>query len=96
MIFRRLIWFTPIIPLIIIDEMITIVVNAMNFMLYINRTIGAIFCHVKINKQFIQSRPSITSGNQKWNGAIPIFVSSLEFIMRRNVDCIFTFVVMFE
>jgi len=64
--------------------------------LYINRTIGAIFCHVKINKQFIQSRPSITSGNQKWNGAIPIFVKSLEFIINRYVDWRFIFVVILE
>jgi len=54
----------------------------MNFMLYINRTMGVIFCHVRISKQFIQLSPSITSGNQKWNGVIPIFVSRAEFIVR--------------
>lgn len=72
----------------IIDEIIIIDMNVINFILYINKTIGAIFCHVKINKQFIQSNPSITSGNQKWNGAIPIFVKSLEFIVSISVDCI--------
>lgn len=50
----------------------------MNFILYISKTIGAIFCHVKIIKQFIQFNPSITSGNQKWNGAIPILVNKAE------------------
>lgn len=35
---------------------------------------GAIFCQVIIIKQFIQSNPSMISGNQKWNGAVPIFV----------------------
>lgn len=39
---------------------------------------GAIFCHVKIIKQFIQFNPSITSGNQKWNGAAPILVKRAE------------------
>lgn len=41
-------------------------------------TIGAIFCHVNKIKQFIHLNPSITSGNQKWNGAAPIFVSNAE------------------
>jgi len=36
--------------------------------------IGANFCHVISNKLLIQLRPSITIGNQKWNGAIPIFI----------------------
>jgi len=66
----------------IMDRTIIIVRNIMNFMLYINRTMGVIFCHVRISKQFIQLSPSITSGNQKWNGAIPIFVSRAEFIVR--------------
>lgn len=61
-------------------------------MLYINRTIGAIFCQVITSKQFNQSSPSITSGNQKWNGAIPIFVSKEEFILSKNVDWLFMFV----
>lgn len=74
------------IPLIIIEDKIIIVMNVVNFILYINRTIGAIFCQVKISRQFIQSKPSITSGNQKWNGAIPILVSSLEFIISVNED----------
>jgi len=87
-IFRNLTWFTPIIPLIIIDAIITTDMNIVNLILYINRTIGAIFCHVNTNKQFNQSSPSITSGNQKWKGAIPIFVRSLEFIVIINVDWI--------
>lgn len=66
--------------------------NIINFILYINRIIGAIFCHVRINKQFNQSKPSITSGNQKWNGAIPIFVRREEFIVNKNIDWKFRFV----
>lgn len=42
------------------------------------KTMGVIFCHVSKIKQFNQFNPSITSGNQKWNGAIPIFVSKAE------------------
>jgi len=63
------------------DVIITIVRNIMNFMLYINRIIGVIFCHVRISRQFSQFSPSITSGNQKWKGAIPIFVNKAEFIV---------------
>lgn len=38
------------------------------------RIIGAIFCHVIKIKLFTQFNPSITLGNQKWNGAIPLFI----------------------
>lgn len=48
-------------------------------MLYIIMIIGAIFCQVNKIKQFNQSNPSITSGNQEWNGAAPSFVKSAEF-----------------
>lgn len=48
--------------------------------LYINRIIGAIFCQVNITNLIIQFKPSIISGNQKWNGAAPILVKSAEFI----------------
>lgn len=44
-----------------------------------SKIIGAIFCQVNIIVQLIQLNPSITSGNQKWNGAAPIFVKSVEF-----------------
>lgn len=42
---------------------------------------GEIFCHVIKMKQFIQERPSIILGNQKWKGADPIFISRVEFII---------------
>lgn len=48
------------------------------FILYIKIIIGAIFCHVSKIRQFIHDRPSITSGNQKWKGAAPIFVKRAE------------------
>ena len=35
---------------------------------------GAIFCQVIKIKLLIQFRPSITLGNQKWKGAIPVFI----------------------
>lgn len=46
--------------------------------LYINKIIGAIFCHDNKINELIQFNPSITSGNQKWKGAAPIFVKSAE------------------
>ena len=42
-------------------------------------TKGEIFCQVNSNKEFIQFKPSKTSGNQKWKGAIP------NFILKANV-----------
>lgn len=50
------------------------------FKLYINKIIGAIFCQVNMIRQFIQFKPSIISGNQKWKGAAPIFRNKAEFI----------------
>lgn len=50
------------------------VLNIIDLGEYIKIVIGAIFCHVNIIIEFIQFNPSITSGNQKWNGAAPIFV----------------------
>lgn len=93
MIFRRLIWLIPISPLIIMASIMMVDINIVNFMLYINKIIGATFCHVKINKQFGHLNPSITSGNQKWNGAIPIFVRREEFIINTNVDSKFIFLI---
>lgn len=42
---------------------------------------GATFCQVKRIIQFVQFIPSIISGNQKWKGAVPIFVIIAEFII---------------
>jgi hypothetical protein len=50
---------------------------------------GVIFCHVNKIKQLNQFSPSITSGNQKWNGAIPIFVNKAEFKINIIVFSIF-------
>lgn len=61
------------------------VVYIVEYMLYMNKIIGAIFCHVRTIKQFSHDNPSITSGNQKWNGAVPIFVSKEEFMIKTNV-----------
>lgn len=43
---------------------------------------GAIFCQVSIIDAVIQFNPSITSGNQKWNGAAPIFVSNAVLMIK--------------
>lgn len=60
--------------------------NKENFTLNINKIIGAIFCQVIINIQFNQSIPSITSGNQKWNGAIPILINNPVFIINKRSE----------
>lgn len=52
------------------------------------KIIGLIFCHVNNNKQLIQFNPSITSGNQKWNGAAPSLVNSAEFNINKNIEFI--------
>lgn len=68
------------IPLTIILKKITIDKNSTIEILYIRRAIGAIFCQVNRIAEFDQFKPSITSGNQKWKGAVPIFVKREEFI----------------
>lgn len=81
MIFRNLVWFTPISPLIVIDEMIIIAMNISGLVVFIRIVIGAIFCHVSIIRELVHESPSIISGNQKWKGAAPIFVSREESII---------------
>jgi len=49
---------------------------------------GAIFCQINIIMQFIHLKPSIISGNQKWNGAVPILVKRAEFIIIIKVEFI--------
>jgi hypothetical protein len=46
---------------------------------------GEIFCHVNKRRALIQFRPSKTSGNQKWNGAIPTFIAKASVIMALGV-----------
>lgn len=41
---------------------------------------GVIFCQVIKIKQINQDNPSIILGNQKWNGADPIFINNEELI----------------
>lgn len=52
------------------------------------RTIGAIFCHVRRTSLVFHDKPSITSGNQKWNGAAPVLVRSAEFIIIDSVSSV--------
>lgn len=35
---------------------------------------GASFCHVRMSMAGIRGMPWVTSGNQKWRGAIPNFI----------------------
>ena len=48
---------------------------------------GAIFCQVIKMKLFIQLNPSITFGNQKWNGAIPLFNINVEEKIKFIKNC---------
>lgn len=65
--------------------------NELLFILNIKRIIGAIFCQVKTIIELNHVRPKIISGNQKWNGAIPILIKKAEFIIKRFIDIIFIF-----
>lgn len=44
--------------------------------------IGASFCHVRRSIPAISEMPCVTSGTQKWNGVIPIFIASAIVIVR--------------
>lgn len=82
-ILRKEIWFNPITPLTSILMITIVIIKLFKEKLYINKIIGAIFCQVNMSKLFVHLSPSITSGNQKWNGAAPIFVKSAEFIIKK-------------
>jgi hypothetical protein len=60
---------------------IIIIVRNIIFKLYLKIIKGIIFCRVKIIKQILHFCPSITSGNQKWNGADPNFINREELII---------------
>jgi len=47
----------------------------------VSKTIGAIFWIVAKIIQFLQERPSILGGNQKWKGAPPSFIRSETIII---------------
>lgn len=84
-IFRKLVWFTLITLLIIREITIREIIKLFVIELNINKTMGIIFCHVRIKRAFIHLNPSIISGNQKWKGAIPILVNKAEFIAIKNL-----------
>lgn len=83
-IFRSLVWLNPLIVLVIRHIMMILVRNVKLIFMFMISIIGAIFCHVSRINEFIQFNPSITSGNQKWNGAAPSFVINAEFIIIKN------------
>lgn len=73
---RRLVWFSPMIPPIVVPlTAIRAVCFGKDPAIYVNdsRISGAIFCHVDNRKQFIHDRDVITDGNHKWHGAAPSF-----------------------
>lgn len=72
-IFRKEVWFSPPIAPIKIDKII-VKLNKKKLKQKDKRIIGAIFCQVIKIKLLIQFNPSITLGNQKWNGATPLFI----------------------
>lgn len=78
-IFRRLVWLNAFTVLVTKETMITAIKNAGVILLTMIISIGAIFCQVSRIREFVHLNPSITSGNQKWKGAAPIFVSKAEF-----------------
>lgn len=74
-IFRNDVWFIPPRAPTITDARIIIDVDKLIFIRYEISIMGAAFCTVIINKQFIHLNPSITLGNHQCNGAAPIFSS---------------------
>lgn len=44
--------------------------------------IGASFCHVRRSIPVISEMPCVTSGTQKWKGAIPSFIVSAMVVVR--------------
>lgn len=69
-------------PLTNMEAIITINIMVIGLIEFIKIVIGAIFCQVNIINEFIQDRPWITSGSQKWKGAAPIFIKIAEFRIR--------------
>jgi hypothetical protein len=88
MIFRNLVWLNPIIVLVSRDITIIDIMNWSFILLFIISIIGAIFCQVNRISALFQLNPSITSGNQKWNGAAPNLIISAEFNISINVEFI--------
>lgn len=75
--FRKEVWFRP--P---IDptkmEIIIVKLNRKKFKQKDKIINGAIFCHVIKIKLLIHVNPSMTLGNQKWNGATPLFIIKID------------------
>ena len=52
----------------------------------------AIFCQVIKIKLLIQFNPSITLGNQKWNGATPLFIINAEAKIKFKIFFLFSII----
>lgn len=78
MILRNWVWFRPPHPPTAIDrseKIIRILVFIAGLIMYrIDK--GASFCHVRRISPVIRGIPWVTSGTQKWKGAIPSFIAS--------------------
>jgi hypothetical protein len=75
-IFRSDVWFIPPVDPTSTDVNIINSVWRFSFSKYDVKIIGAAFCIVISNKQFIHLNPSIILGNNQCNGAAPILIKS--------------------
>lgn len=89
---RNDVWFKPPIAPIMILEMVIINIKVLHWIQYDNTIIGAIFCHVINTKQLIHVDFLITSGNQKWNGAAPIFKNNLDLTIIEGINSVSQFI----
>lgn len=60
------------------EEIIIILIKL--FLRKIIKSIGAIFCHVRIIRVWIHLEVWITWGSQKWKGAAPILIAKARII----------------
>lgn len=89
-IFRICVWFSPIQPPRAAD-MIAMEVSRVGFNEWCvmnNRVIGGNFMTVERIKPVVSGDPCRTSGNQKWNGAIPSFMAMADVRIRQEVGCV--------
>lgn len=60
----------------------------------VNKIIGPIFCQVSRINRLFQLNPLLTSGNQEWKGAAPIFIRRADLAINLNIlySCIIIFI----
>lgn len=95
MIFRSWVWFSPPQPPMRIESaamVVSIFVLIVGIIWY-RIDIGATFCQVRSSMPDDSGLPCVTSGTQKWNGAIPSFMA-IDTVMMADgrVLCVFVMV----